>query len=225
MSTVSDTSATAPKDAVPAAASAALARLARGNEEYVVTRQNTADTSPELVAQLFHEGQTPFATIICCSDSRVVPEHIFMCGLGDIFVIRVAGNVVGDLELASAVYACEHLHTPLLLVLGHTHCGAIEAAAEGTGEGEAEGAASAEAAGAEAEAEAAGALAPLVARIAQAVGEERDPYAATVLNVRAGLETLRNCDELAHLVAEGNLYITGGVYHTHSGVVDFLPEA
>ncbi len=182
-------------------AATALARLKSGNEAYVTTHQNIGDTSPDLIVRLFHEGQTPYATVICCSDSRVVPEHIFMCGLGEIFVIRVAGNVVGPMELASAVYACEHLHTPLLLVLGHTHCGAIEAAAEGHAEG---------------------ALKQLVHKIADAVGAEKDPYAATVLNVRAGLKKLHECAELEHLVANGELLIEGGVYHTHSGVVDFL---
>lgn len=85
-----------------------------------------------------------------------------MTGLGELFVIRVAGNVVGPIELASAVYACEHLHTRLLLVLGHTHCGAIKAALDGE----------------------AGPVAAITERIAAALGDVRDPYEASVANAR-----------------------------------------
>ena len=106
------------------AAGEALQRLREGNRIYVEALDHERDLSPERIADLFENGQRPFACVITCADSRVVPEHIFMTGLGELFVIRVAGNVVGPIELASAVYACEHLHTRLLLVLGHTHCGA-----------------------------------------------------------------------------------------------------
>ena len=116
-------------------ADAALRRLVEGNRIYVEALDHERDLSPERIADLFENGQRPFACVITCADSRVVPEHIFMTGLGELFVIRVAGNVVGPIELASAVYACEHLHTRLLLVLGHTHCGAIKAALDGGGRG------------------------------------------------------------------------------------------
>ena len=109
----------------------ALARLEEGNRIYVEALDHERDLSPERIMNLFEHGQKPFATIITCADSRIVPEHIFMTGLGEAFVIRIAGNVIGPIEAASAVYACEHLHTRLLLVLGHTHCGAIKAALEG----------------------------------------------------------------------------------------------
>ena len=74
------------------------------------------------------KGQHPFAIIITCSDSRVVPEHIFDCREGELFVIRSAGNVINEGELASIEYGIEHLHIPFVLVLGHTHCGAVHAA-------------------------------------------------------------------------------------------------
>jgi len=109
----------------------ALQRLKEGNRIYVEALDHERDLSPERIRDLFERGQKPFATVITCADSRVVPEHIFMAGLGELFVVRVAGNVVGPLEAASAVYACAHLHTRLLLVLGHTHCGAIKAALDG----------------------------------------------------------------------------------------------
>ena len=98
-------------------AAEALGRLERGNHDFVTVRAHERDLSPERVAELYAYGQSPFAVVVACSDSRTVPEHMFMMGLGDLFVIRVAGNVVGDVELASVVYACEHLGVKLVLVL------------------------------------------------------------------------------------------------------------
>lgn len=178
----------------------ALEKLKSGNRIYVEALDHERDLSPERIRDLFENGQKPFATVITCADSRVVPEHIFMTGLGEIFVIRVAGNVVGDVEAASAVYACKHLHTRLLLVLGHTHCGAIKAALDGE----------------------AGAVAAVTERIANAIGEETDPYQASVLNTNAAINVLRECGDLAQLESEGALKIAGAIYHTHCGVVDFL---
>lgn len=182
----------------------ALQRLKDGNRIYVEALDHERDLSAERIHELFEGGQKPFATVITCSDSRVVPEHIFMSGLGELFVIRVAGNVVGTLEAASAIYACEHLHTHLLLVLGHTHCGAIKAALEGEGMDEP------------------GALGSLTSRIAKAIGDVEDPYEASVLNTQAAIDDLAAQPELAGLIAEGTLEIRGAIYHTHCGVVDFL---
>ena len=181
-------------------ASAALARLHEGNRIYLEALDHKRDLSPERIRELFENGQRPFATVITCADSRVVPEHIFMTGLGELFVIRVAGNVVGPMELASAVYACEHLHTRLLLVLGHTHCGAIKAALDGER----------------------GAVAPVTDRIAAAIGDVSDPYEASVLNVRAAIDDLRRNPQLSRLEREGELCLRAAVYHTHCGKVDFL---
>ncbi len=73
-------------------------------------------------------GQKPYALILCCADSRVPPEHIFSAGIGELFVLRNAGNLVGETEIASMEYAAEHLGTPLILLMGHTHCGAVDSA-------------------------------------------------------------------------------------------------
>lgn len=178
----------------------ALQRLREGNRIYVEALDHERDLSPERIADLFENGQRPFACVITCADSRVVPEHIFMTGLGELFVIRVAGNVVGPIELASAVYACEHLHTRLLLVLGHTHCGAIKAALDGEE----------------------GSVAAITERIAAALGDVRDPYEASVANARAAAAELSASPELARLAAEHDLDIRVAIYHTHCGVVDFL---
>ncbi len=199
---------------VPAAE--AVSRLKRGNRAYLAARHNREPIAPGHIRELFEGGQRPYAVVVTCSDSRVVPEHMFMAGLGELFVIRVAGNVIGEVELASAVYACEHLHSKLLLVLGHTHCGAIEAA---IAEADAEIRDSATASGAVV---ASSPCAAVTSRVLAAIGDERDPYAASVLNVRAGIAALEASAELRRLVERTGLTIRGAVYHTHSGVVDFL---
>ncbi len=179
---------------------AALRRLREGNRIYVEALDHERDLSPERIQDLFENGQRPFATVIACSDSRVVPEHIFMTGLGELFVVRVAGNVVGPVEAASAIYACKHLHTSLLLVLGHTHCGAIKAALDGE----------------------AGDVASVTGRIAEAIGAASDPYEASVLNTQAAIAELRAHPALVQLEDVGALRMAGAIYHTHCGVVDFL---
>ena len=73
------------------------------------------------------KGQHPELLVVCCSDSRVVPEKILSCSLGEVFVIRTAGNVINEGELASISYAIDHLHINHILIMGHTHCGAIHA--------------------------------------------------------------------------------------------------
>jgi carbonic anhydrase len=83
-------------------------------------------TTPDQLACL-KDGQHPFATIVSCSDSRIVPEIIFDVGMEDIFVIRVAGNTWDDVALGSIEYGVEHAHTPILVILGHQHCGAVTA--------------------------------------------------------------------------------------------------
>ena len=101
-------------------------RLLQGNEKYFNEIQNNA-SQREMRDQLV-KGQHPKILVITCSDSRVVPEYIFNASLGELFVIRTAGNVINEGELATVEYAIEHLHVEHIVVLGHTHCGAIHAA-------------------------------------------------------------------------------------------------
>jgi carbonic anhydrase len=104
-----------------------LARLKAGNARFVADASAglpiTADRRAALV-----RGQTPFASVLSCADSRVPPEVIFHTGLGDLFVVRSAGHVPDRSVLASLEYGAEHLHTPLLVVMGHELCGAVKAA-------------------------------------------------------------------------------------------------
>jgi carbonic anhydrase len=107
----------------------ALARLKEGNQRFVSGQSRHAHESASLRHQLV-SGQHPFATVLGCSDSRVPVELIFDQGIGDLFVIRVAGNVITDDVLGSIEYARIHLNSQLLVILGHEGCGAVTAALE-----------------------------------------------------------------------------------------------
>lgn len=182
-------------------AAQALAALKRGNVRYLEANHAHGDISTGTIERLFSNGQHPYAVVVSCADSRVVPEHVFMTGLGELFTIRVAGNVIDKAAMASIVYACSHLHVKLVLVLGHTNCGAIEAAMEG---------------------DHSEALAPLTQPIARAIGDEKDPYVASVLNVNAAICHIVGNGTLHTLMNNEGLEVHGAMYHTHSGVVDFL---
>jgi len=110
-----------------------LDKLKTGNEKflsgYPIHPHETLDRIRDL-----KKGQNPFVVIVSCSDSRIPPELIFDQGLGDVFSIRTAGNVIGDYELGSIEYAVEHLHCKLIVVMGHENCGAIQAYASSKNE-------------------------------------------------------------------------------------------
>ena len=183
-------------------AEAALARLREGNAEYAERGLYTGNVSPEIRHDLKEHGQHPYACIITCSDSRVVPESAFSASLGQLFVIRIAGNVIDEYVLGSVEYAAEHLGTPLVVVLGHTECGAV-AAALGQPDDTHVGA--------------------LVSEIQDAIGSERDPDYACHLNVQHSVDRIRN--EISLSGAAGKrVRIIGAVYNIESGKVDFFKE-
>ena len=109
----------------------ALCKLVEGNALYMKSWHNPAFIGERRRIETTHHGQHPYAVILTCSDSRVPPEHIFSAGIGDLFVVRTAGNVVGSFELGSIEYAVQHLSAPLIVVMGHSHCGAVGAALDG----------------------------------------------------------------------------------------------
>ncbi len=107
----------------------ALQRLIEGNKRFLAGQAHSPTGQKEILARLVEE-QKPFATILGCSDSRVAPELLFDVGLGELFVVRVAGNVFSPEVSGSIQYAGSHLKTPLFVVLGHDGCGAVKAALE-----------------------------------------------------------------------------------------------
>ena len=105
----------------------ALARLRAGNERFVRGEARFPTIQKDILAELA-KGQQPYATILGCSDSRVPPELVFDAGFGELFIVRVAGNVVSPEVMGTLQYAGVHLRTPLFVVLGHEGCGAVQAA-------------------------------------------------------------------------------------------------
>lgn len=141
-----------------------LQTLKEGNAAYVKSGTFAGDISPEKRLALTG-GQSPRAVVITCADSRVIPEVIFSCGLGELFTIRIAGNVIDAHQLGSIEYAVSHLKTPLVVILGHTGCGAVQAALHGEADGH---------------------IRYIVDTIREAIGEEKDPLAACHRNVLCG---------------------------------------
>lgn len=174
------------------AAEESLERLKEGNRKYLMAPINTGDISPAR-RQALLAGQHPYATILTCSDSRVVPESIFSADLGDLFVVRVAGNVVGDNVLGSIEYASSHLKTPLTVVLGHTGCGAVGAAIQGAAHGF---------------------IKALTSEIQAAIGDEKDEYKASCLNVARSVRKIQSNLPRVDVI--------GAIYHLEDGSVEFL---
>jgi carbonic anhydrase len=112
----------------------ALQKLLDGNHRYVANQMTGQKLCDATTRHSLTKGQSPYAIILCCSDSRVPPEIIFDKGLGEIFVVRVAGNVPDPIILGSIEYAADHLGSPLIMVLGHGRCGAVTAAVNAKGE-------------------------------------------------------------------------------------------
>lgn len=179
-----------------------LERLLEGNRRFISGKTSAKDLvsrRAELVS-----GQKPFAIILTCSDSRVSPEYIFDTSLGDIFVIRTAGNVADEIAIGSIEYAAGHLHSPLLLVLGHEKCGAIAAACAG---GIAE-----------------GSIASIVSEIAPAAkAKDNDPAQTVSENVKRVIGKIREKSAmLSHLEREGKLKIAGALYSLTTGEARLL---
>lgn len=115
------------KNPTVTSADEAITLLKEGNKRFINNKLANYDLSQTKRSELT-QGQKPFAVVVTCSDSRVVPEHLFDQGLGDLFVIRVAGNILDDAEIGSVEYAIDHLGSPLVVILGHESCGAVTAA-------------------------------------------------------------------------------------------------
>ena len=176
-------------------------RLIEGNRRYLDAEAGSADISPALRRYTAEHGQNPYAIVITCSDSRVIPESIFSAGIGELFVIRVAGNVLDDHQLGSIEYAADHLGTKLILLLGHTGCGAVGAAIEGhTG----------------------GFIESILKDIQLAIGDEKDDFKASCLNVKHGVETIRHELEIHPVHDPEGLVVAGAIYNIEDGSVEFL---
>ena len=177
----------------------ALQRLREGNEKYLSAKTSCGDISPKIREYTCDHGQQPYAVILTCSDSRVIPESIFSANIGDLFVIRVAGNVIDDHQLGSIEYAAEHLGIRLVVVLGHDHCGAVDAAINH---------------------DPTGYIKFITDEIKKAIGDEKDDYKACCLNVRHSIEIIERSFEI-HKEEEHGLRVIGALYRLADGKVEF----
>ena len=177
----------------------ALERLRLGNEKYLNAVTSEGDISPKMRAMTCEQGQKPYAVIVTCSDSRVIPESIFSAGIGELFVIRVAGNVMDDHQLGSIEYAAEHLGIRLIVVLGHDHCGAVDAAINHDPDGY---------------------IKFITDEIKLAIGDEQDDYKACCLNVRRSVDVIESSFEI-HREEEHGLKVIGAIYTLADGRVEF----
>ncbi|MBF0611381.1 MAG: carbonic anhydrase [Magnetococcales bacterium] len=189
----------------------ALALLKEGNTRFVSRSLQHPNSSLERQMETATKGQHPFATILSCSDSRVPVEMLFDRGIGDLFIIRVGGNVAHTDEIASAEYGSEHLGVPLIVILGHTHCGAVTAVAKGDSVG--------------------GSIPQLVSSVQPVVDQlkakgltgEELVNESIKGNVRQGLLDMRaHSADLAQMEKEGKIKLVGGVYVLETGQVEWL---
>ena len=178
-------------------AAEALEKLKAGNAKYLSATVNTGDISTAIREKTCTEGQFPYAIVITCSDSRVIPESIFSAGIGELFVIRVAGNVIDKHQLGSIEYAAGHLGCPLVLVMGHDNCGAVGAAVGGGAEGY---------------------IKSITDEIKAAIGGETDSFKASCLNVRHSVKVIE--DSLKKDMPD--LQVCAAIYHIADGKVEFL---
>lgn len=189
----------------------ALERLMKGNERYV--SGNTEPVNFAKTRAALAGGQNPYACLVSCADSRIGPEYAFDEGRGDLFVTRVAGNFVNTDILASLEYGTAVLGAPLIMVLGHTSCGAIDATVKAVTDnasfpGHIQSLTTA--------------LAPAV-RQSQAAGAKDLVMAATLDNVRLNVRKLQQSNPiLAERVAKGQLKVVGGIYHLDTGKVEMV---
>jgi carbonic anhydrase len=190
----------------------ALARLVAGNQRFVRGRARFPTVKKEVLAGLA-KAQQPYATIVGCSDSRVPPELVFDAGFGELFIVRVAGNVISPEVIGTLQYAALHLHTPLFVILGHEGCGAVQAALAAKFEGARE----------------RRRIARLLKRIVPGLDglrRGRDAgaqlKAAVEANVRWSMQQLRDTPEGKARMAEGIVKLVGAIYELRTGRVRFL---
>lgn len=195
----------------------ALVLLKEGNGRYVKMQMAHPGLTSERREKTASEGQAPFAIVLSCSDSRVPVESIFDRGIGDIFVIRVAGNVATCAGVVgSAEYAVAHLGVPVIVVMAHTQCGAVAAAISGA---QFEGSV----------ADIVKDIAPVVRRVAARYPEmtkaEMADAVARENAVQARSDLLFNSEELSRMVSERKLKIVTADYDIKTGVVEWPDEA
>jgi carbonic anhydrase len=190
----------------------ALERLVAGNERFVRGEARFPTIQKEVLAELA-KAQQPYATILGCSDSRVPPELVFDAGFGELFIIRVAGNVISPEVKGTLQYAGAHLKTPLFVVLGHEECGAVQAALKMMRDGHRE---------REHIERLLENIVPGLKNVNVTLPAETQVQHAVEANVRWSMHQLLETPEAKARIAEGVMKLAGAVYELHTGRVRFL---
>jgi len=192
----------------------ALSRLKRGNQRFLAGKARFPTVQKEVLANMAR-AQRPYATVLGCSDSRVPPELLFDAGFGELFIIRIAGNVLGPNIAGTLQYASAHLHTPLFVVMGHDGCGAVEAAIASKWRGVRQ----------------RSRIQKLLENIIPALDglDGKLPHdtlmkLAVEANVRWTLKALRRSPEGGAKLATGTVRLIGAVYEIATGRVRFLED-
>lgn len=181
----------------------ALARLKEGNQRFVNNESELINVTGERREQL-QEGQSPYVVVVSCSDSRVTPTTVFNAGLGEIFDIRIAGNVVDADAMGSIEYGIEHLNAPLLVIMGHEKCGAVTAAYDKLTKGT----------------EPTGNVKSIVDKIDPAIKDAKDLNEAIQDNIDAVTDQVEENEVVKHLVEQGKLKVVEA-YYSLDGSVTF----
>jgi carbonic anhydrase len=196
----------------PRSADAALARIVAGNSRFVRGTARFPTVQKEVLASLAKQ-QRPYATILGCSDSRVPPELVFDAGFGELFIVRVAGNVVLPAVAGTLQYAGVHLATPLFVVLGHERCGAVEAALAAKLRGVRQ----------KSRIEVIiQSMLPGLAGVDPSLPPAERVRAAVEANVRWSMRRILESPEGRGRMAEGKMKLVGGIYELTTGRVRFL---
>ena len=190
----------------------ALARLVAGNERFVLGEARFPTVRKEILAELA-KGQRPYATLLGCSDSRVPPELVFDAGFGELFIVRVAGNVISPEVMGTLQYAGVHLRTPLFIVLGHDGCGAVAAALDARHHDQEP----------ERIAQLLDNILPGLSDLPDDLSREDEMRAAVEANVRWSMHQVLETPEAQVRLEEGTTKLVGGIYELESGRVRFLP--
>jgi carbonic anhydrase len=177
-------------------------QMLENNKIYQQSPTNGGDISAAVRTDTAENGQRPYAAIVACADSRVVPEHIFMAGIGELFTVRSAGNTIGAEARGSIEYAVGHLGVRLIIVMGHTHCGAVGAAMKQAAEHEA------------------GDLKNLISQIEQVVAGAPDELTAIEQNVQNSVNQLLESPILAQKHSASEIEIRSVVYNIETGEIN-----
>jgi len=184
----------------------AVLRLKQGNIEYMASKKNNSDISAELREETAKNGQKPYAIIMTCSDSRVPPEHIFSAGIGELFVVRTAGNVVNDMELGSIEIGVQIIGAKAIVVMGHTGCGAVAVAVKASEKPEI----------------VEGHTAALINEIQSGIAGTVDVVEAENLNIANSYKKVLKSPVLAKLIEQKKILIHQAKYDLHTGEVVFF---